>query len=60
MGDAEAADDGSPIEEAVAGGEQTVFVNASNWAAGPNAARNNEPVGAGERGVQPVIVDLLE
>ncbi|KAJ7098251.1 Metallo-dependent phosphatase-like protein [Mycena epipterygia] len=56
MGDAE----GSPIEEAVAGGEQTVFVNASNWAAGPNEFRNNEPVGVGGLGVQPVIVDLLE
>ncbi|KAF8217710.1 Metallo-dependent phosphatase-like protein [Mycena galopus ATCC 62051] len=41
-------------------GEQTVFVNASNWPAGPNATRQGEPVGMGGPGVQPVVVDLLD
>ncbi|KAJ6532768.1 Metallo-dependent phosphatase-like protein [Mycena vulgaris] len=46
--------------ETVGEGEQTVFVNASNWASGPNACRNNEKVGMAGRGFQPVIVDLLD
>ncbi|KAF7348578.1 Metallophos domain-containing protein [Mycena venus] len=48
------------VEETVPEGEQTVFVNASNWPSGPNATRNGEPVAMGGPGVQPVIVDLLE
>ncbi|KAJ6491262.1 Metallo-dependent phosphatase-like protein, partial [Mycena vitilis] len=42
-------------EEVIPEGEQTVFVNAANWPAGPN-----ESVGIGGLGVQPVIVDLLD
>ncbi|KAF7338730.1 Metallophos domain-containing protein [Mycena sanguinolenta] len=47
-------------EETVPAGEQTVFVNASNWPAGPNATRSGEPVTVGGPGVQPVVVDLLD
>jgi len=48
-------------EEAVGAGLHTVFVNASNMPAGPNALRNNgEKVSMGGRGFQPVVVDLLE
>ncbi|KAJ6469432.1 Metallo-dependent phosphatase-like protein, partial [Mycena sanguinolenta] len=47
-------------EETVPAGEQTVFVNASNWPTGPNATRSGEPVNVGGPGVQPIVVDLLD
>jgi hypothetical protein len=47
-------------EETVPAGAQTIFVNASNWPAGPNECRNGQSVGMGGLGVQPVVVDLLE
>ncbi|KAJ7150948.1 Metallo-dependent phosphatase-like protein [Mycena crocata] len=46
--------------EIVRDGPQTVFINASNSPAGPNAVRDGEQVAAGGLGVQPVVVDLLE
>ncbi|KAJ7461781.1 Metallo-dependent phosphatase-like protein [Mycena galericulata] len=40
-------------------GDQTIFVNAANWPAGPNGWRR-EKVKIGGPGVAPVVVDLLE
>ncbi|KAF8146418.1 Metallo-dependent phosphatase-like protein [Mycena galopus ATCC 62051] len=42
-------------------GEQTVFVNASNYPSGPNASRDSTgQLDGGGVGFQPVVVDLLE
>ncbi|KAJ7717633.1 Metallo-dependent phosphatase-like protein [Mycena maculata] len=41
-------------------GQQTVFVNASNWPSGPNTWRNWEKVEVGGPAVAPIAVDLLE
>ncbi|KAJ7201578.1 Metallo-dependent phosphatase-like protein [Mycena pura] len=55
-------DGGVHEDELVVGdGEQTVFVNAANFPAGPNAVSGGEPVhSVGGPGVQPVVVDLLD
>ncbi|KAJ6515426.1 Metallo-dependent phosphatase-like protein [Mycena sanguinolenta] len=47
-------------ELSVEAGEQTIFINASNYPSGPNALSTSGLVGMAGVGFQPVIVDLLD
>lgn len=46
--------------ESLPQGDNTVFVNAANWPAGPRAEKDGKEVEFGEAPFQPVIIDLLD
>ncbi|KAJ7248843.1 Metallo-dependent phosphatase [Mycena haematopus] len=47
-------------ELSVEEGEQTIFINASNYPSGPNAVGASGPIDMAGVGFQPVVVDLLD